>query len=455
MLDTTMAMASHLGRRAIVFPLAMLAALAMLLISESAYWRASESMDGLGAMAQARSSLQELHRLMLDAETGQRGYLLTARAEYLTPYREAHEEVQTTLGRLRAYYDGLPDKAPAMRELESLVQAKMSELDTTLRLFDDGREDAWRAVLSSDIGKEQMDAFRKASQSLLADETRRAGAERLSVYQVLAQSRVGVGAMTALALLALFLYLRQTQALDAQREALRQVTLAERDHLEAEVRRRTAQLRELAQHLQTAREDERSRLARELHDELGALLTAAKLDAARLRSRIAGAGPEALERLAHLGQTLDSGIALKRRIIEDLRPSALSNLGLVPALDILTREHASNSGVAVNARLAEVPLGPAEELTVYRLVQEALTNASKHARARTIDVRLALEGAEVRVEVDDDGAGFDPNAAAPGSHGLTGMRHRVEALGGELDIDSAPGRGTRVRARLPVAATAR
>jgi signal transduction histidine kinase len=439
MLDTTKVLASRLGRRAFVFPLATLAALAMLLISESAYWRASASMDGLGAMAQARSSLQELHRLVLDAETGQRGYLLTARAEYLTPYREAQEEVHATLGRLHGYFDTLPDKAPAMRDLEELVQAKLSELDTTLRLFDEGR----------------VDAFRKSSQTLLADETRRVDEERRGIYQVLAQSRVGVGTMTALALLALFLYLRQTQALDAQREALRQVTLAERDHLEAEVRRRTAQLRELAQHLQTAREDERSRLARELHDELGALLTAAKLDAARLRSRIAGAGPEALERLAHLGQTLDSGIALKRRIIEDLRPSALSNLGLVAALDILTREHATNSGVAVKARLAEVPLDPAAELTVYRLVQEALTNASKHARARSIDVRLALEGGQVHVDVDDDGAGFDPAGATPGSHGLTGMRHRVEALGGDLAIDSAPGRGTRIRARLPVAAAAR
>ena len=106
--------------------------------------------------------------------------------------------------------------------------------------------------------------------------------------------------------------------------------------LEQEVAARTAQLTELAQHLQTVREDERSRLARELHDELGALLTAAKLDVARLKSRLgASAAPRLAERLAHLNDALNGGIALKRSIIEDLRPSSLSNLGLVAALEIL------------------------------------------------------------------------------------------------------------------------
>ena len=102
---------------------------------------------------------------------------------------------------------------------------------------------------------------------------------------------------------------------------------AERDRLEIDVARRTAQLTELTQHLQTAREDERNRLARNLHDELGALLTSAKLDAARIKSRLAGMAPEALERLAHLVETLNASIALGRSIIEDLRPSTLGQPG--------------------------------------------------------------------------------------------------------------------------------
>jgi signal transduction histidine kinase len=114
--------------------------------------------------------------------------------------------------------------------------------------------------------------------------------------------------------------LRQTAALRSQQLELKRSVQAERDRLEAEVGQRTAQLTDLTRHLLTAREDERNRLARDLHDELGALLTSAKLDAARVRSRLAGSAPEALERLSHLVETLNSSIALGRRII-DLRPS--------------------------------------------------------------------------------------------------------------------------------------
>ena len=219
--------------------------------------------------------------------------------------------------------------------------------------------------------------------------------------------------------------------------------------LEVQVKRRTAQLIELARHLQTAREDERHRLARELHDELGALLTAAKLDAARLKSRMASLAPEALERLNHLVETLNSGIALKRRIIEDLRPSALSNLGLVAALDILAREFTERNGVLVEQRLERVELSASAELTVYRLVQESLTNVSKYAKASRVTLDLHVDGADVTVSVEDDGVGFDPQVAQSSSHGLFGMGYRVDAEGGSLQIDSAPGRGTRIRATLP------
>lgn len=449
MLDTSRQIALRLRRSAFAFPLAALAALALLFVSESSYWRARASMDELGTLGQARSAIQALHRLMLDAETGQRGYLLTGRKEYLTPYREAGEELQGTLRRLREHFTDAT-QAPAMAELEKLVQGKMSELDTSLVLYDEGKEENWRALLSTDIGREQMDRIRALSEQLLAQESRKVESGRRDVYDTLQLSRIGVGTLTALALLAVLLYLRQTAMLERQREQQALAIQAERDRLERQVQRRTAQLAELARHLQTAREDERSHLARELHDELGALLTAAKLDAARLKTRVAGLGPEVLERLAHLTETLNSGIALKRRIIEDLRPSALSNLGLVPALESLTSEHAQRSGLAIDARLAEVSLEPAAELTAYRLVQEALTNISKHAGARRVTVLLYADAdGRVRVGVEDDGCGFDPATTNPSSHGLLGMHYRVEAAGGRLDIHSAPGRGTRLEAVLP------
>ena len=159
-----------------------------------------------------------------------------------------------------------------------------------------------------------------------------------------------------------------------------------------------AQLKELAQHLQTIREDERSHLARELHDELGALLTAAKLDVARLKSRLGSTvTADATERLAHLNEPLNGGIALKRRIIEDLRPSSLSNLGLVAALEIQLREFGARSEITVVDELEHVELAPAAQLTVYRLVQDALTNTVKYPTATAVPAqRTPVEGGAAR-----------------------------------------------------------
>lgn len=266
--------------------------------------------------------------------------------------------------------------------------------------------------------------------------------------------------VTALELLLLLLlllwamlrYRRQTLVLRARQLELQRLLQVEHDRLEIEVAQRTAQLTGLAQRLQTAREDERNRLARDLHDELGSLLTSAKLDAARIRSRLAaGQAPEALERLAHLVSTLDSVIALKRRITEDLRPSALSHLGLVATLEILAREFGERSGVAVHCDLHPVALAPSCELTAYRLAQEAVNNLSKYAGARNVWLSLAPQGHQAQISVRDDGNGFDTRTLDASANGLVGMRYRVEAEGGTLSVVSAPGQGTLIRALLPLA----
>jgi signal transduction histidine kinase len=197
------------------------------------------------------------------------------------------------------------------------------------------------------------------------------------------------------------------------------------------------------------REDERGYLARELHDELGALLTAAKLDVARLKSRLDTQAPEVLERLRHLSETLNGVIALKRRIIEDLRPSSLPNLGLTAALEILTREFAERAGLEVQTNLETVELSDATQLTVYRMVQESLTNIGKYAHAHKVLVTVHNHPQHVAVQIRDDGQGFDLSGIGRTSHGLAGMRQRVEAAGGRLTVSSTPGEGTLVSAILP------
>ena len=439
---------ARLRRSGLAFPLAALAALIMFVISELSYREAASSLDEVGEMENSRLHIQTLWRSLIDAETGQRGYLLTGRKEYLQPYNLAQQQVEGTLRRLAEHHGDDATATPLIGEMKSLSAQKLSELSTGIELYDQGREEAWRELLLTNIGQEKMDAIRAASKRLLDFESVKIAAGREGVYQTLMLNRIGVLAMTALSLLALFMYLRQTRALEAQRVAQQSALQAERDFLETEVDRRTEQLTELARHLQTAREDERNRLARDLHDELGALLTAAKLDVARLKSRLGLLTPEATDRLTHLNETLNSGIALKRRIIEDLRPSSLSNLGLVAALEILTREFSERSGIEVRCSLEVVKLLASAELMVYRLVQEALTNVAKYAGATRVDVTLATRDQRVEISVHDNGVGFDPATRSAG-HGLLGMRYRVESEGGRMLLTAGAGKGTRLDASLP------
>ena len=439
-------------RNPFVLSLACVAAVAIVFISEGSYWRSVGTLDDLGAIGTARASIQGLAQGVLDAESGQRGYLLTGRKEYLIPYQRALRDIDESFKVLDQYYGKKPQSMKSLEKLHKLTETKLSELSETIRVQDEGRTDLAKELVLTDIGKEKMEAIRSLGAQLLSDETKNVASSRAEVYRTLMVSRIGVALLTALSLLALATYLRQSAALAKQQVEQQRLVQAERDQLEIIVGRRTEQLTSLAQHLQTAREDERQRLARNLHDELGALLTSAKLDAARIKSRLAGAAPEAQERLAHLVETLNTSIALGRSIIEDLRPSTLANLGLVSAIEILAREFGERSAVQVHRDLAPVKLRPSAELMVYRLVQEAITNISKYAKARQIWVSLVTAGSQVQVSVRDDGVGFDP-ATQPGSaYGLFGMRFRVEAEGGVLSVVSAPGQGTRVQALLPESA---
>jgi signal transduction histidine kinase len=436
-------------RNPFVFPLACIAALLALFISEGSYWRSIDALGDLDQINSGRNHIVVLTRSILEAESGQRGYLITGRKEYLTPYTGALASISASLAAIDIYFGAPDEQRELVKQLHTLTETKLSELSETIRLHDEGKVYAAMAMVQSDIGKEKMEAIHMLGAQLMDQQARKRMAGRDDLFRTLMISRVGLTALSFISLLALFLYLRQGQAADRHQLQLKEIAQIERERLDVEVRQRTAQLTELAHHLQTAREDERARLARNLHDELGALLTAAKLDAARIKSRLAGTAPEALERLAHLVDILNSSIALGRRIIEDLRPSTLGTLGLLPTLDILAQDFGRNADVLMHCDLEPVDLAPNAELMVYRLVQEAITNVAKYAQARHVWLRLSSADGQVEVSVRDDGVGFDTTVKPSSAYGLLGMRYRVEAEGGTLTLQSAPGQGTLIRVRLP------
>ena len=430
--------------------MALLAAMVLVGINETGHMRSQDAVEQLAQGLTTRSDVNKLLQSMLDAETGQRGYLLTGNETYLEPYDKAVATVQTNLDSLRMRFMDAPADMQEFALLSRQISRKLAEMELSLRLRRQGNEDAWKFILNTDVGKEHMEAIRHHAQELIARSDMRLQQGREQIEQSLMLSRIGIATVTAIGLLAFYMYLRQTQAVQTVNLREQEVLERERDRLEGLVRDRTATLSELANHLQQVREEERGHLARELHDELGALLTAAKLDVARLKSKIDATAPDVSERLKHLTETLNSGIALKRRIIEDLRPSSLSNLGLTAALEILTREYAERAGIEVETSLEAVQLPDAAQLTVYRMVQEALTNIGKYAKASKVLVSVHGYPTHVAVQVRDDGVGFDPGTVRPTSHGLAGMRHRVEAAGGRLTLTSRPGNGTLLSAVLPL-----
>lgn len=431
--------------------LAVLAAATLVAINEAGFRQSTGAVADIEQAQQTRSAINKLVRQVLDAETGQRGYLLTGDARYLAPYNRALADISQTLDTLRQLFAHSPQDLKDFDVMSRHISRKLTEVDMSIRMRKEGNDDGWKFVLTTDVGQEQMEAIRELSTKLSASSIEKMAQAQAQVKKALQLSRIGIATTALVGLLAFYMYLLQTKALVASGLREQESLERERDLLEKQVRERTASLAELATHLQNVREEERGHLARELHDELGSLLTAAKLDVARIKSRLGPSLPEATERLEHLTHTLNSGIALKRRIVEDLRPSSLSHLGLVASLEILAREFEERSGLSIATDLEPVELGGSAQLTVYRLVQESLTNMAKYAGATQAQIGLHDFDSYITVTVQDNGKGFKPEQVGPGSHGLAGMRHRVEAAGGKLTVTSAEASGTRIEAVLPKA----
>jgi len=214
---------------------------------------------------------------------------------------------------------------------------------------------------------------------------------------------------------------------------------------------RTRELSALSNHLQALSEREKSDLARKLHDELGGLLTAAKMDLSWLQARLEGAAIQ--ERLTQLGSVLDEAMDLKRRVVEELRPSLLDHFGLPTALRTYVESTCTKAGLAAQIVVEHPCESMSKDTTIalFRVVQEGLSNIIRHAQAKTVKLELSGDERQCIVTLTDDGHGFD--ALSPQfrwSHGLMGMRQRAEALGGRLEIESRIGGGTRVRVEIPV-----
>jgi signal transduction histidine kinase len=244
---------------------------------------------------------------------------------------------------------------------------------------------------------------------------------------------------------------QRTAVLTRVNEELR-TEIAERERAEEQLKASLGLLRALAARLQNVREEERTYIAREIHDEFGQICTAIKMDLALI-------GHKATKRQTRLRAKVDSAmhlvdhlIATLRRIASELRPRSLDDLGLPAALEWQTHEFESRTGIQCRVSLpAEAIVLDAERATaVFRIFQESLTNVMRHAEATSVEARLERDGGQLVLQIRDNGRGFDPEEAkASKSLGLVGMQERALLINGDFRIDSAPGAGTTVTLRIP------
>jgi signal transduction histidine kinase len=390
----------------------------------------------------------ELIYACIEAESAQRGYLLTGERQYLDPYDDSLTAAQRLVASvMQRYEDRDREELPALEAVKTKIEAKFAEMDDTLRIFAAGRPREALASVKTDVGLQQMRDIRDELEALRSR-------ERLRIYDELQQwnrdifvNRVINAASTVFTLILVI-----AVGLLATREIRRRH--ATNVELERLVQQRTEELQDLSAYVLRMSELEKSALARELHDELGGLLVAIRMDLAQLKRRIVLSDDDARARWARVDAALASGVELKRRVVEGLRPTLLDNMGLVAAIRWQAEQACDQAKLALELDLPddEPAVGSDAAIAVFRVIQESLTNTIRHARAKRVSLSLRQQAANtLRVTIEDDGIGLSQeDVRKPGSHGLRQMKFRMHAVGGRTRVEAVVPHGTRTILEVPL-----
>lgn len=406
--------------------------------------------------AQVSDELQYLNLLMTDAETSLRGYFLSNDPVYLSPLRSAPQQIDAELRALGVLLADNPSQTKNLAQLRTLVQRKLALLHQSLEVFRQGGLDDIVAIAASPDDRAQMDEIRLQVVIMTREQNELLTSRTAGFYQQYRRAVLfGVGINAAAIVILLLFYKLVQRAFGARLEAEHALQQTN-DGLEHIVAERTAQLSVLSRHLIRVSEEEKSRLARELHDEMGANLTAIGIDLATVIDALRASEPELAGKLVRARLTLVDTVQLKRRIIENLRPSLLDNMGLSAALQSYCADYARVTSLDCDTLVDPQAdgAGPTQAIALFRITQEALNNIAKYAKARNVIVNLTREPDGWGLEITDDGVGIPEGVmATTTSHGLLGMRERALLLGGTLVVErGVNGVGTCVRAFIPAAA---
>ena len=446
-------MLSHVGLALLGIAL-LLNAAALLLVNDRVN-ALSEARDWYIHSRSTLKAMRVFNLLLSEAESSQRGFLYTDNKDYLKPFNDNERKIGAQLAELRVLVTDKPLQQKLVDRIRLLTQEKLREMNKTVAMQQMGQKDAARDVVMTDQGKQLMNDLDQEIDLFISREDALSVELQTRWEQALLAIRwsfVVILSVNALLLMAGLITIKR----DIARKRAALVQLDERAAvLASEIAQRAEELRALTAYLQRVQEEERRNVARELHDELGGTLSAVKMDIIMGRDAAAKRDDEkSVARLARAHTSIDSAIQFTRRLIENLRPTLLDNLGFEAALRSMTEQFCERTGNTCEISLpdGELALTAAQSTALYRICQEALTNVMKYANAKRVTVKLARDRELWTMILADDGVGIDATKQHRSiSHGLIGMRERLVALGGTFDIRGKSGEGTMLTATFPVA----
>jgi signal transduction histidine kinase len=408
--------------------------------------------------------ISELRTRMHEAESAQRGYLISLQNKYLPVNEKAIEpqinSMQQVLRALEKHVDASGEAeqryAELLKDIAADVEGKSAELQMSVTLAHKGNMEAPMQMVNAEESQQRMNQFMQRTQAFMDSMNKDIASMMERRANTMAAGRFSVAASILLVLVLLVLSVKKLVEEIVDRDRLSKKLETDVVNFEQKLEERTSMLKTLAVDYQYDVERERRKLARELHDEMGSILTATKMDISWVLRKIKDASPEASEKLNRTLRYLDQGIELKRRVVQDLHPSLLTTFGLIPALKALIESAADRNQWELDMELPDegTPISEALGLIAYRLVQETLTNATKYAQATKVSVHLQVDDRYLKLEIADNGKGMDLTQGYEVTHGLKGMQHRVTAIGGKMQIDSEPGKGMFTLALIPLNAAA-
>jgi signal transduction histidine kinase len=449
---------TEIGRRTITFaPLLLLGLLVLPILlaaaAQSRFERADERLHNLQVCQQA---LGDFMALIAEAESDQRAFLLTGEIYYLQPYSEAVGRTGQALEKLRSAYGGGSgtgaEGSSEVHELQDLTGKELQELAEAIAQRQSPTSSGSDGPRAG-VGAQTMERISTLVGSMREHETGQLSAATERWRSELAQTR-WITAAGALINVGLIVLATRLLIRDMRRRALQATALRDqKQELERQVAARTSELTALSTHLQGVSEQEKSALSRELHDELGGLLVAARMDLSWLQQRLPTSDPAIEQRFRRIHESLSAGVDLKRRVVEELRPTLLDNMGLFAALRWQFKETCRRTGLRCTETIpeAELKFHPDAAIGVFRVAQEALTNILKHADARSADLTIEIHEDTLLLRISDDGRGIPLHRLQTlTSHGLAAMRHRITALGGTWEVHNSKPAGTMITALIPL-----